>query len=32
MNGGVGMLPKRIVIAGTSASGKSGLGVDLALR
>ena len=32
MNGGVGMLPKLIVIAGTNASGKSGLGVELALR
>ena len=26
------MLPKLIVIAGTNASGKSGLGVELALR
>lgn len=32
MNGGVDMLPKLIVIAGTNASGKSGLGVELALR
>ena len=32
MNGGEDMLPKLIVIAGTNASGKSGLGVELALR